>query len=77
MLSNLSIILLSSWKRDTTLEDDDFLNLDDFSGVAGACCTGARGAAESVAKDRWLRYFDILLTIQTLAWVFKTKYSQG
>ena len=42
------------------LEDDDFLNLDDLSGVAGARSKGLQQVAEMVAEDRRLRYFDIL-----------------
>ena len=63
MLSNLSTKWSSSWKDDTTLERNDFLNLDDLSGIAGACCVRAGGAAERVPKDRRMQYFDILLTI--------------
>ena len=50
--SNSSTMLLSSWKRETALEDDDFRSLDDLSGVAGARCTGERGPAEMLADDR-------------------------
>ena len=52
--SKSSTMLLSSWNRDMALEDDDFLNLDDLSGVAGARGKGVWQVAEVVAEDRQL-----------------------